>query len=116
MSKLSDKVFSLLKEAFPFAKIEEEYFVKYKGQNLFVDFYIPSYLIAVEVHGAQHDVFVEHFHSDAAGWKSHKKRDRLKEEWAHINNIVYVVIRKEDLPEDAGGLLDMIRRCSDGVD
>jgi len=111
MSKLSDSVFSLLKEALPFVKVDTEYFITYKGQNLFVDFYIPSYLIAIEVHGGQHDQFVEHFHGDASGWKAHRKRDRIKEEWATDNKITYVVIRKSNMPKTKEEMLELIRRC-----
>lgn len=112
MSKLSDNVLVLLKEAFPFVKIVEEHYVIYKGQKLFVDFYLPSYLIAIEVHGRQHDKFVPHFHGDAAGWSSHRKRDRLKEEWADVNDITYVVIRESDMPKTKDDLLERIRSCS----
>jgi hypothetical protein len=109
MSKIADKVGDLLAEAFPYVKIKKEHHVKYKGQRLYVDFYIPSYLIAVEVHGRQHDVFVEHFHTDEAGWRSHRRRDRTKEEWASVNNIIYVVIREEDMPSSKDELLGLIR-------
>jgi len=109
MSILSDKVLVLLKEAFPFVKIVEEHFVVYDNQKLFVDFYLPSYLIAVEVHGRQHDEFVPHFHGNAEGWRKHKQRDRTKEEWAAVNDITYVVIREADMPADKQELLELIR-------
>ncbi len=111
MSALSDKVLILLKEVFPFVRIVEEHFVVHNGQKLFVDFYLPSYLIAIEVHGRQHDEFVPHFHINAEGWRLHKKRDRLKEEWADVNDITYVVIRKINLPKDKNEFLDLIRSC-----
>jgi len=76
---------------------------------MYVDFYIPSYLIAVEVHGRQHDVFVEHYHKNEQGWKEHRRRDKLKEEWADINDITYVVIREQNLPKNKKGLLKLIR-------
>lgn len=110
-SKLANKVKKLLKEAFPFIRIYEEYSIKYQGQQLFVDFFIPQYLIAVEVHGLQHDVFVEHYHRDAAGWQAHKNRDRIKEEWADVNDITYVVIREGDMPKSKE---EMILRCQNG--
>ncbi|MCK5021414.1 MAG: hypothetical protein KAS32_30665 [Candidatus Peribacteraceae bacterium] len=109
MSILSDKVLVLLKEAFPFVRIVEEYFITYNGQKLFVDFYLPSYLIAVEVHGVQHDKFIPHFHGSAEGWRLHKKRDRVKEEWACVNDITYVVIREAILPANKDEFLDLIR-------
>ena len=111
MSKLSDKVGFLLKELFPNVRIKEEHYVVYDGHKLFVDFYIPSYLIAVEVHGRQHDEFVKHFHVDENGWRSHRLRDRRKEEWADVNNITYVVIRERNMPSSRQELLDLIRSC-----
>lgn len=114
MSQLSDKVYTLLKKSFPHVRIVKEYFVIYSGQKLYVDFYIPSYLLAVEVHGRQHDEFVEHFHKDAAGWRNHRKRDRLKEEWAISNEITYIVIREDDCPSSPKEMVGLIRRKSSG--
>jgi hypothetical protein len=109
MSKIADKVEGLLKELFPNVRIKKEYYVIYKGQKLFVDFFLPSYLIAVEVHGVQHDKFVPHFHVNAEGWREHKKRDRMKEEWADVNSITYIVIREKDIPSSAESFLELIR-------
>lgn len=110
MSYLSDNILVLLKEVFPYTKIKEEYYVEYKGQRLFVDFFLPSFSIAVEVHGRQHDEFVEHFHVDSLGWKKHKKRDRIKEAWAEQSNITYVVIRESDKIKTKEDLLNIISR------
>jgi hypothetical protein len=112
MSFLSDKVYAILRKTFPHVRIVKEYFVSYKGQRLYVDFYIPSYLIAIETHGRQHDEFVEHFHGDAAGWRNHRRRAKLKEEWACVSGIVYVVIRDEDCPRGPKEMLSLIRRLS----
>ena len=110
MSYIADKVGLFLSEIFPTIHIQKEYFVVYKGQRLFVDFYIPSYLLAIEVHGEQHDHFVEHFHSDERGWREHKSRDRIKEEWASVNNVSYVVIRNKDIPKSKEELLALIKK------
>jgi len=111
MSLLADKIEVLLKEAFPLLSIKKEYTILYKGQRMYVDFYIPSYLIAIEVHGRQHDRFVEHFHKDAFGWREHQKRDRMKEEWADVNNISYVIIRENNMPKDKDALLKLVRKA-----
>jgi len=109
MSLLANKVEKLLKEAFPLLTIQKEYFILYKGQRMYVDFYIPNYLIAVEVHGRQHDVFVEHYHKDERGWKEHKRRDKLKEEWADVNDVTYITIRESNMPKNKKELLRLIR-------
>ncbi len=111
MSKLADEMFFLLKETFPHTKIQKEYTIRHAGAVLYVDFFLPLFLIAIEVHGRQHDVFVEHFHGDAWGWKKHKRRDRIKEEWADLNSITYVIIREEDKPKTKE---EMLRRCGSG--
>lgn len=109
MSLIANRVEELLHEAFPLLTIQKEYFIKYRGQRLYVDFFIPQYLIAVEVHGRQHDVFVEHYHKDENGWRTHRMRDKVKEEWAEVNNITYIVIRENDMPKDKQELLERIR-------
>jgi hypothetical protein len=111
MSILANYIYDLLVELFPFAKIEKEYYIQYEGYKLFVDFFIPSYMIAIEVHGAQHDNFVKFFHGDEKGWKDHKRRDRVKEEWARMNGIIFVPIREINKPMNKEDLLELIRSC-----
>lgn len=98
----------LLKKTFPLLTIQKEYTIIYNGQRLYVDFYLPSFLIAVEVHGRQHDHFVRYFHKNGYGWRGHQKRDGLKEEWADINNITYVVIREKNMPSNKEEMLELI--------
>ncbi len=105
MSKLCDQVVASLKLALPGARIKEEYYVNYNNQKLFIDIWVAQFNLAIEVHGRQHDEFVSHFHGDAAGYNSYKKRDSLKEEWAGLNNITYIVLRESDLPIDPVDLL-----------
>ena len=108
MSNLSDQVLSLINKLFPEIKVKKEELVLYKGQKLFLDFWIPQLGIVVEVHGRQHDEFVEHFHGDAAGYRASKRRDGLKEEWAAINGYSFVVIREHELPISEADLLEKI--------
>jgi hypothetical protein len=108
MSYAADNIEEMLVELFPTLPIKKEYFVMYKGQKLFVDFFVPSYLLAIEVHGEQHDRFVEHFHGNDKGWREHKSRDRIKEEWADINDISYLIIRKKNMPKTKEDLLALI--------
>lgn len=98
MSKLSDQVFDVLKLLFPGLNIQKEVFVFYKGQKLFLDFWIPSLSLVVEVHGDQHEKFVEHFHGDERGFRESKRRDRLKEEWALSTNHDLISLYTSDLP------------------
>ena len=109
-SKNAEKIYLLLKEAFPFSKIQLELYVNYKRQKLYVDFFISDYNLAIEVHGEQHDMFVPHFHGDAQGWALHKRRDNMKLEWADANGIRLVVIREKHMPNSKEELLNMIWR------
>jgi hypothetical protein len=100
LSKLSDSVLAFLTEEFGNYRIKKEFFVFYRGQKLFFDFYIPELRILVEAQGIQHDKFVEHFHTDASGYRASKRRDRLKRSWIEENDMVYVEVRPSDLPLD----------------
>ena len=98
MSKLSEKVLLNLQTILPHYKIWQEHYVFYRGNRLFLDFYLPELLVVVEVQGAQHDKFVRHFHGDAAGYSASKYRDALKKEWAEEYGIKLVEIREADMP------------------
>jgi very-short-patch-repair endonuclease len=107
-SKLSIEVHTVLREIFPEAKIILEKYVNYKGQKLYLDFWMPQFGLVIEVHGGQHDKFNRHFHRDAQGYRAHKQRDSLKEEWAQLEGLTFVAIRTTDFPLTAPKLLTMI--------
>jgi len=92
MSKLADKVYDLLKQMFPHNTILKEYYVNYKSNRLFFDFYIKDLVIVFEIQGRQHKEFVKHFHQDRDGFFMAKKRDNFKVEYTEINKIPFVTI------------------------
>ena len=95
-SKLQYECGQKLKQLFPFHVILEE--IAIPRERLFIDFFIPTLRIAVEVHGVQHDKFVKHFHGSKAGFKASQERDSRKKEWCRVNNIeLYEVYTPEDL-------------------
>lgn len=112
MSKNCDEVCLLVEKIFPHIKIKKEEFVLYKGQKLFLDLWLPQLNIIIEVHGRQHDEFVEHFHGTGENFRAAKKRDRIKEEWAALNGYTFIVIREKDLPLTESRLLEMIDEAS----
>lgn len=59
----------------------------YFNKTLYLDFYIPSFRTAIEVHGEQHYKFIRHFHKDKMGFIASAKNDRLKAIWCRINEI-----------------------------
>ena len=91
----------LLKEMFRGYNIYEE--VKLPGSVkpskksvLYLDFYIPNAIMAVEVHGQQHFKYVPYFHKSKAGFAMAKKRDLDKKEWCRVNGIDLVELRWYD--------------------
>ena len=94
----------LLREQFPYDTILEE--VPLPGSHkpsrkstLYVDFFIPSHSLAVEVQGRQHFEFVAHFHGDRQGFRKSKARDRDKANWLENNDIQLIALSysgKED--------------------
>lgn len=112
MSKLCDQVLVTLKEAFPFAKIRVEEYVLFKNQRLFLDIFMPQFGIVIEVHGRQHDEFVEHFHGDARGFRESKRRDSLKEEWIAESGYTLIALRASELPITKDRLLERINAGS----
>jgi len=67
-----------------------------KKSVLYLDFYIPNAIMAVEVHGQQHFKYVPYFHKSKAGFAMAKKRDLDKKEWCRVNGIDLVELRWDD--------------------
>ena len=86
----------VLRTQFPHSSIYEE--VSILGTGLIADFFIPDLKVMVEIHGQQHYKFIKHFHKTQAGFVASQKRDRLKQEWCALNDVVYV-----ELPFDCVG-------------
>lgn len=87
-SGLHIKARKLIQTAFPSSSIYEE--VNLLGTGLIIDFFIPDLLIGLEVHGEQHYKFVKRFHKTVGGFVASQKRDRMKQEWCEINDVIYV--------------------------
>ena len=97
-SKLHIKCRKLLKKIMPMHKVLEE--VSIPGCLLYLDFYIPELLMAIEVHGKQHFVYNNHFYKSKSQFIKAKNRDLDKKHWCNINNIDLVELKyNEDLNE-----------------
>ena len=64
-----------------------------KRSVLYLDFFIPSVKIGVEVHGEQHYEYIPFFHKSKAGFLRSQARDRAKAEWCEVNQIELVVLK-----------------------
>ena len=89
---------NLLKEVFNSYRILEE--VKLPGSTelhrksvLYLDFYIPSIKLAIEVHGKQHYEFCPFFHRSRAEFLKGQARDDDKIEWCRLNSIELVTLK-----------------------
>lgn len=78
----------LIIKRFPYSSIYEE--VSLLGVGLVADFFIPDLKVLIEVHGEQHYKFVKRFHKTNGGFNASKKRDKMKQEWCELNDIIYV--------------------------
>jgi very-short-patch-repair endonuclease len=107
-------VLSSLKQAFPNTRINAEYYVNYRGQKLFFDFHIPTLNIVIEVQGVQHTEFNKHFHGTAENFKAQKKRDKIKIEWCHLEDLALVCVHHNEIPIEVSDLLKKIEDAQHG--
>jgi hypothetical protein len=114
MSKLCDQVVEALRGAFPQIRIKREEYVSFRNQRLFLDIFVPQLALVIEVHGRQHDNFVEHFHGSIENFRSSRRRDSLKEEWAAESGYTWVVLREHQLPITSEQLLEIIDEVGNG--
>lgn len=104
-SKYHIKARLLLKEIFNSYRILEE--VKLPGSTaknkrsvLYLDFYIPSIKLAIEVHGQQHYEFNPFFHKSKADFILSKARDEDKIEWCNLNGVNIVVLKYSESEDE----------------
>ena len=77
-----------------------------KKSALFLDFFIPSLMLGIEVHGRQHYEFCKFFHKTMAGFLQSNKRDFIKEDWCELNGIELIVLKYSDSIEDWRNQID----------
>lgn len=100
-SDLHLKARALIRECFPTLHILEEVPIPLKkSEILYLDFYLPLTRKCIECHGIQHYNFVPFYHNNMMGFIRHKKRDRDKAEWCHINRIAYIELPYNESIED----------------
>ena len=88
VSSLHRQCRDILLKLYPTQKIFEEVKIDIrKGDVLYLDFFLPLKMLAIEVHGEQHYNFSLHFHGNRWNFLESKRRDREKVEWCELNNI-----------------------------
>jgi|SRR5579884_1972750 len=93
MSKASEILLDILRSELHGYSIIPEYYVRYKGRKLFIDYYIPGLCLAVECDGEQHFKYVSAWHKTIEKFKDSVYRDRLKDQWANENHITLIRLR-----------------------
>ncbi len=103
-SKFHVRARELLKTIYHSYRILEE--VKLPGSTeshkkgvLYLDFYIPQIMMAIEVHGQQHYEFNKFFHKNKADFAIAQKKDDDKIKWCELNKIDIIVLRYSDTDE-----------------
>ena len=66
---------------------------------LYLDFYTPQIMLAIEVHGQQHYEYTPFFHKNKAEFAIAKAKDEDKIEWCELNKIDIVVLKYSDTDE-----------------
>ena len=100
-SKFHLRARALLSEIYHSYRVLEE--VKLPGSTpahkkgvLYLDFFFPNIMKAIEVHGQQHYEFSPFFHKNKAEFALAKARDEDKIEWCEINGITVVELKYSD--------------------
>lgn len=96
-SKFHIRARNLIRELYHSYRILEE--VKLPGSTathkkgvLYLDFFIPTIMLGVEVHGQQHYQFTPFFHKSKADFARSQTRDAEKERWCELNNIDLIIL------------------------
>lgn len=104
-SKFHLRARNLLKEVFNSYRILEE--VKLPGSTelhrksvLYLDFYIPSIKLAIEVHGKQHYEFCSFFHRSKADFVKSRNRDEDKITWCELNEIKLITLKYSESDDE----------------
>ena len=104
-SKYHIRARKLLKEIFNSYRILEE--VKLPGSTslhrksvLYLDFYIPTISLAIEVHGQQHYEYSPFFHKNKADFLKSKTRDEDKIEWCDLNGIQLITLKYSESDDE----------------
>lgn len=82
----------LLARLYPLTIRAEEVYVSNIG--LYLDFFLPSYQLVVEVDGEQHRSYNPFFHKTELDYLRSNLRDQKKEEWCRVNQ--FRLVRLDD--------------------
>lgn len=93
ISKQHQEIMDKINRVYPHYKIKPEYHL---GQRLFLDIYIPTLSVGIEVNGIQHYEFVPFFHGHESKFEEYKFLDRKKALACMEQGIGLFVIRYDE--------------------
>lgn len=96
-SSNENKFEELMHIAYPAMQYSSQLNIKYRGQQLRFDFFIPAFNLYVEIQGGQHFTFNKFFHQDKYNFDKAKRRDSLKEEWCDLNNYKLLILTDSEI-------------------
>jgi len=92
-SKRQDGFKKRIEQLFPSFVVYEE--VNIPFTSLYIDLFISSLQVAIEVDSRLHDEFVPHFHKHEHVFKKAQANDKEKDRLCKTNNIKVVRLKKE---------------------
>lgn len=93
-SELHIKCRQLLRKLYPTRPPLEE--VTIPGTQLKFDFVLPQRRICIEVQGQQHFEHNNFFYQDKTGLGKAIQRDKKKQEWCKMNNLLLIELRYDE--------------------
>lgn len=99
-SNLHQVAKSLLRKKYPNVDIYEEVpIITERRDRLYLDFYLPTFDLVIEVNGEQHYKFSLLFHENKLAFAKSKVNDTKKAMWCEINNIELVILKYDEIDQ-----------------
>ena len=96
--KIYNNILYMSRKKYPNVPFYEEIHIKIEGRKkLFLDFYIPSFTLAIEVNGQQHYTYSGLFHKTKMDFLKAVCNDAKKGMWCEINNIDLIVLKFDEV-------------------
>jgi len=89
-SKFQTRIKEQLKEEYPSDNIYEEVYIPI--EKLYLDLFIPSRQLVIEIQGRQHKIYTKFFHRTIVDFNNQKNRDERKIAWCLLNHLKLIEI------------------------
>jgi len=89
-SKFQTRIKEQLKEEYPSDNIYEEVYIPI--EKFYLDLFIPSRQLVIEIQGKQHSMHIKFFHKTKIDFNNQKNRDERKINFCLLNNFKFVAV------------------------